>query len=142
MKTEYAVGFMHDDHRIALVRKNRPDWQAGLWNGVGGHIEEYDKSPAHAMAREFWEEAGIRTDADDWNLRMTLEGPYATINVFSTFDERVVSVKTMTDEKVDCFWIEDLFDQIRVVPNLYWIIPAVLQGHKYSPFVVEFHGNA
>lgn len=142
MKTEYSVGFMHDHHRVALVKKNRPDWQAGLHNGIGGHIEEYDESPAHAMAREFWEEAGIKTEPEQWEHCLTLEGEHAVIYVFATHDERVIDVKTMTDEKVSWFWFDEIFNEVRVVSNLRWIIPAIRQRHKYKPFTVEFHGAA
>ena len=39
--TEYVVGFAFDKKRenVALIQKNRPPWQKGKLNGIGGHIE-------------------------------------------------------------------------------------------------------
>jgi hypothetical protein len=36
---EYVCGFMFSpDHQVVLlVKKNRPDWQAGRYNGAGGN---------------------------------------------------------------------------------------------------------
>lgn len=133
---------MHDEQRIALVKKNRPDWQRNCYNGIGGHIEDFDESPAHAMAREFWEEVGIETKPEDWEHFLTLEGSSSKIYVFAMQDERVSQVQTKTDEKVTWLWIEDVFDSVRVVDNLHWIIPMMLQRHKYSPVTVEFPSDA
>ncbi len=62
MTTEqkYVVGFLFDESmsNVALIRKNKPAWQAGLLNGIGGKIED-GEAPAYAMSREFKEEAGL-----------------------------------------------------------------------------------
>ena len=36
--TKYVVGFMFspDKQFVALIRKNRPEWQAGKLNGIAG----------------------------------------------------------------------------------------------------------
>lgn len=62
----YVVGIAVDPDRThgLFVLKNRPTWQAGFFNGVGGKIE-VDESPAEAMVREFFEETKIRTDFTD-----------------------------------------------------------------------------
>jgi 8-oxo-dGTP pyrophosphatase MutT (NUDIX family) len=62
----YVVGFIFNEafDRILLVFKNRPAWQSGLLNGVGGKIEARDKTPLAAMEREFAEETFARTKID------------------------------------------------------------------------------
>jgi 8-oxo-dGTP diphosphatase len=59
MKSDYVVGFVFnvDKSEVALILKNRPAWQAGRLNGIGGHIEE-EELPLDAMHREFREETG------------------------------------------------------------------------------------
>jgi 8-oxo-dGTP pyrophosphatase MutT (NUDIX family) len=57
--TKYVVGFMVHEEQIALIRKNRPKWQEGRLNGIGGHIEE-NEEPYSAMVREFEEETGYK----------------------------------------------------------------------------------
>lgn len=36
---EYTLGFIFDDRwkEVLLIKKNTPLWQAGLYNGIGGH---------------------------------------------------------------------------------------------------------
>jgi 8-oxo-dGTP diphosphatase len=57
----YVVGFCFDynHENVLLIRKNRPDWQVGRFNGLGGKIEK-GESPLAAMGREFVEETGGR----------------------------------------------------------------------------------
>lgn len=57
-QTKYVVGFMfsEDSSKVALIRKNRPEWQKGLLNGIGGHCESSDKNNQDTMIREFEEE--------------------------------------------------------------------------------------
>lgn len=39
--SRYVVGFLFDSEfrQVALIRKQKPQWQAGLLNGIGGKIE-------------------------------------------------------------------------------------------------------
>ena len=59
----YVVGFLFnpDMTEVVLIKKNRPDWQKGLLNGVGGKIES-GEDPITAMIREFKEETGIKLE--------------------------------------------------------------------------------
>jgi len=105
----YVLGFAltPEMDRVALIQKNRPDWQAGKWNGIGGHIED-GESPLEAMHREFQEETGVyiakerwismgEMGSDDWNCRL-----------FYFLGYESVVVNTMTDEKVMVHNIQDL----------------------------------
>jgi hypothetical protein len=57
VKDRYVLGFVfsEDSSRVLLVWKNRPAWQAGKLNGIGGKIEA-GETPLQAMQREFREE--------------------------------------------------------------------------------------
>lgn len=65
----YSIGLAtyqdNADHYIILIQKQKPDWQKGKLNFVGGKIEE-GETPLECVAREFYEETGILTDEDDW----------------------------------------------------------------------------
>ena len=65
---KYTVGFLFDEtfEHVLLIKKNRPAWQAGMLNGIGGKVEEFDLSNWYAQAREFFEETGLRIAADRW----------------------------------------------------------------------------
>lgn len=72
---KYVVGFMFDKSmdEIALIRKNKPEWQAGLLNGLGGKIEA-NESALFAMRREFFEESGMATEVDRWKNFCSMSG--------------------------------------------------------------------
>jgi 8-oxo-dGTP pyrophosphatase MutT (NUDIX family) len=54
---KYVAGFLIKGDSVLLVRKNRPQWQVGLLNGIGGEIDG-EEHPDTAMEREFQEETG------------------------------------------------------------------------------------
>ena len=135
--TKYVVGFMYDDNRVVLVRKNRPEWQAGLLNGVGGKIEE-DESPYEAMTREFGEETGVLYY--HWYHLMTLKSGSTTIYFFccQVFPETIDKVRTMEDEQIVLYPIRHLrYDNDNMVSNLKWILPLALHDEGYNPIIVQ-----
>lgn len=67
MSNRYCCGFLFWRDRVLLVRKTHPQWQDGLWNGVGGKIED-GETPLTAMVREFAEEAHIEVPPAAWRL--------------------------------------------------------------------------
>lgn len=68
----YVAGFVFRDDKVLLVRKNRPHWQAGYLNGIGGEIQHGELS-YNAMLREYKEETG--RELAGWNLFCIEEGP-------------------------------------------------------------------
>lgn len=146
MITEYSVGFLHTEDTVVLIRKNRPQWQAGLLNGVGGHIEE-GEDPHSCQVREFREETGV--SIGPWEHFLTLEGTSARVFCFAIYDEEgqwVDKVDTVTDEDIEVWHVDDLnglMGHSITVPNLEWIVPLMLQRDKYrKPITIEFHGDA
>ena len=69
---------------VALIRKNRPAWQKGKLNGIGGHIEQTDKTPYDAMVREFEEETGFSEYTCFWYEFASLEGESYKVYFFYT----------------------------------------------------------
>lgn len=94
----YVLGFAFDDlGRVALIQKKRPDWQAGKFNGVGGHIENRETA-YEAMVREFREETGV--EVRDWVQVGTMIGKDWHVSVFTCTSPKVRDVRTVTDEEV------------------------------------------
>ncbi len=119
---EYVAGLLYSDDglRVTLVLKNRPDWQAGLYNAVGGKIE-FGETPYDAMKREFIEEAGVDID---WEFRFLLDGPDYKVHFFTCHNtEAMQYLRTMTDEPIEVVEAYDLPENI--IPNLWWIIPMM-----------------
>jgi 8-oxo-dGTP diphosphatase len=127
--TRYVAGllFTPDEsiqlrNRVALIRKKRPEWQAGKLNGIGGHIEE-GEAPSQAMRREFKEEAGAETE---WRHFCTMATATWEVYWFVAFDN--VAIQSLTDEPVEWYDVDDLNtrDEFDTIPNLKWLIPLAL----------------
>lgn len=134
MKKIYVAGFLFSKNgeSVALVEKQKPDWQKGKLNGIGGKVEE-GETPAQAMQREFKEEAGL--DIADWTPFCVLTGNDAAyvdkgtefeVHFFSAFDDEVYNVKTIETEVVSYYSV-DYMSPLNLIPNLKWLIPLALE---------------
>lgn len=120
-----------------LIKKNRPKWQAGRLNGVGGHIEA-GEAPIVAMVREYQEETGVESTAKDWLCFACLRGPEFKLYFFSAFNDALLEVKTTTDEKVAVYpsCLSEIHPSSYVdyhnilIPNLNWLIPLALDSRR------------
>lgn len=127
-----VTGFMFspDLKNVAVIQKNRPAWQAGKFNGVGGKVES-NEIPIDAMVREFWEETGVATSTLDWQLRIIMrrgDGPKAfCLNIYSCVSPQVFDVATVTDEKVEIMPVAELLNH-PVIPNMRWVLPLVMDN--------------
>lgn len=124
----YVVGFLFDEagKTVVLIRKNRPQWQAGLLNGVGGKVEGHTETPCQAMTREFKEETGQTVTS--WDLVAKLRGNSFLVYVYKAFDnEAVYNVASMTDEVVDKYDVAGLSHR-DCVANVKWLVPFCLQS--------------
>lgn len=126
----YVAGFYFSSRpagwKVALIRKKRPEWQAGKLNAIGGKVED-DESIYDAMVREFREEAGKMVV--DWELFCSLTGVGYVVHFFraaGSFKE----VRSMEDEKVEFHWAWNVLasDDYDIIENLNWLIPAALEG--------------
>ena len=143
-RKEYVIGFAFDSEnqglphhypfdRVALVMKNRPDWQKGLLNGIGGKIEP-GETPLAAMKREFEEEAGVADVA--WEKFLELNGETYKIYCYrAVIDLRLV--KTMTDEEILCIGLPSSPMLIGCVRNLWWLIPMAADFTMQQAVVFE-----
>lgn len=137
MITNYVVGFAFDQYgAVALINKNKPAWQKGKWNGVGGHIEPTDPSTRYAIAREFHEETAMYTQPEQWrHVGRSIESD-AVVQIF-TARVPLLHVHTNTAETVRVFPEYDQLmlggDQFPCIPNL----PVYLEMCKLG---VDRHG--
>jgi 8-oxo-dGTP diphosphatase len=120
----YALGFCFttDKKHVALIHKEKPLWQAGYVNGIGGKIEE-NESPIDCMQREFREETGV--DINNWRFFCVVSGEWGEIHIFKAFNNKVWSATTQEEEKVEIMEIDKLPYNM-MIQNLRWIIPLAL----------------
>jgi len=135
---EYVAGFAFCYHetRVVLVLKKVPAWQAGLYNGVGGKIEE-GESPADAMRREAIEEMGLDTK---WTHFARLSGDGFAVWFYRTeitvaqglalYDINDVS-EAIRHQEIHAV----VFGGVATIPNLRWLVPMAHSSNSHDwPF--------
>lgn len=124
-RTDYVAGFLFsiDWETVLLIEKNKPDWQRGRLNGVGGKIEP-GESPIAAMSREFEEEAGISPaiwcrfcslTGEDWRVHFFVANGYPHL------------ARQMTGERLHVVETKRLLEY-PILPNLKWLVPMAEEG--------------
>jgi 8-oxo-dGTP diphosphatase len=121
--TGYVAGFMFhkNENVVALIKKNRPAWQAGKYNAIGGHIEP-GEVPIEAMIREFKEETDINTTPGDWTPVCVLEGEGFVVHFYAS-QKGFTGGRSVTDELVYAIELTEI-NENNAIPNLMWLIPA------------------
>jgi 8-oxo-dGTP diphosphatase len=133
---EYVVGIVLDEFDyVLLLRKNRPDWQSGWLNGIGGHIEE-GESPYEAMVRECKEECGL--ELHNWlQLGLVTDNNTYKVHYFSAQTSRMSGAKSMTDEKVEIYHLSHLKYPELVPPTDLFIRAAINPLYKSIELVAR-----
>lgn len=130
---QYVCGFCFDDilDYVVLIEKQKPEWQKGRVNGVGGKVEPFEPV-YHAMEREFREETGVLVPVGKWTRFCILHvpgEPGAVINFFYAVTNYITvhTAQTMTDEPVLVRKSTAFYDNY--LPNLQWLIPMAKSHH-------------
>lgn len=151
----YVVGFAFNkkaDH-VVLVHKNRPEWQKGFINGVGGKVElDIDPTYADAMAREFREETGLYTVGPEWDHFATMHfgadklGGEAMVFCFRLFTDSIFECKTQETEKIEVFELPgcDTFKGfktlagLKLIPHVSTLLPMARdKGFNFGDFKMQ-----
>ena len=136
MTNIYVAGFYFHRTKVLLVKKTRPNWQAGLMNAIGGRVEN-GENPAQAMYREFWEETKIKEQ--NWQLFCCERGPDYIVYFFRCelapeFDRPVNLSKNDVGEEL--IWESADYSEwnyIRpMVGNLRWLLPLACDWRKFE----------
>lgn len=120
---EFSLGFIFNatGDRVLLVHKQKPEWQAGKINGIGGKLEE-GETPEECIARETFEEARLTIPSQAWIFLGLKSETSATIHIFMTIYEGDTSDAQKGDyEEVEWFPTDNLPENC--IPNLWWMIP-------------------
>ena len=121
--TKYVCGFMFNEDlsQVALIVKNKPEWQKGVLNGIGGKIE-IGESGLDAMIREFKEETGLHYE--DWRPLLSLrEDDWQVLFFFAKCPhQHFADIDTTTDEEVLKANM-DYLPSLATIDNLQWLVP-------------------
>lgn len=120
----------YDD--VLLVHKNKPDWQKGKLNLVGGKVEEGEDAIACAL-RELKEEAGL----EPWDFQKNLycghiQGTDCIVHCVrldvDPVGSRWLLPREEETEKVEWFTFKEAWADSRLMPNLRIIVPLMHLG--------------
>jgi 8-oxo-dGTP diphosphatase len=126
----YVLGLIFNQRqdKILLIKKKRPDWMKGRWNGIGGKIDN-NENPTVAMQRETTEETDLFYS---WEHFLTFVCPGGTVFVFRAFSHYqggVIEFTQKEDETLKTFSLSCL--PIHIMSNLKWIIPVALSNIEF-----------
>ena len=140
-----ALPFNLRGSHVLLQRKARPEWQAGLLNGVGGHVEA-GETPPEALVREVREETGHVCAAGAWDPFLDLcgEGFVVTVARGRFPDGHLVAMREFskgTDEPCELVAVEatrtDPAVKGDLVDNLLWMVLLALDQRVARVEVIE-----
>lgn len=121
----YVVGFAFtkDLKRVLLINKNKPEWQKGFLNGVGGKIKS-NETPLKAMQRETMEEVGLDLDWQEKGCMLGTNNDDEPFEcwIFYAYDDKVTKYQQLKDEMPHLFCIESV-KNFKVVANVNFLIP-------------------
>jgi 8-oxo-dGTP diphosphatase len=135
-----VAAFALCNEEVLLVRKEKPKWQSGLLNGVGGKAEVHE-TPLDAMCREFLEETNIEVSADRWNHFASEFGRGYVVHFFrcrlSTLVRDVTPTQNDAGEKL--YWYNArMLDRQSIIGNLQWLIPLAVDPRGFNrPVIVD-----
>ncbi|MBI4120506.1 MAG: NUDIX domain-containing protein [Parcubacteria group bacterium] len=120
---KHTLGFIFDPSlsKILLVQKQRPEWQKGKCNGIGGKIELGERS-LDCIVRETHEETGLKINAEEWVYVGEIKSKEWNVDIYTTIYKGETSdATTITDEQIGWFETNNL--PLNVIGNLKWLIP-------------------
>ena len=103
-----VVGIITDNEEILLLKKNNPDWQKGLYNGIGGKVE-LNTTPLETIIKKCQEELGL--NISNW-IELDSEISSSGIEIvyfLTTLNEgEIKKLQSQTDERAELFSINNL----------------------------------
>ena len=103
-----VVGIITDNEEILLLKKNNPDWQKGLYNGIGGKVE-LNTTPLETIIKKCQEELGV--NISNW-IELDSEISSSGIEIvyfLATLNEgEIKKLQSQTDERAELFSINNL----------------------------------
>ena len=131
---KYTIGllFNNDLSKILLVHKEKPEWQKGKINAVGGKFEN-GETGLDCIVREVREETSLNTDAHMWSHIGTLYQDFGDMEVFGCIYKGEESDAQKNDhEDIEWFSVDNI--PTNIMENLRWIIPLTLDKIKNDSF--------
>lgn len=130
----YCCGFIFsmDYEKLLLIKKNKPVWQNGKLNGIGGK-QESGETTHDSMVRECKEECDLTINK--WDFLASIRNYQADyiVDFFISCYPDLDDVKQLTKEKLVVINPNKLPKNL--IPNLNWLIPFALDKNITKPII-------
>ena len=142
----YVVAFLFtlDFKKVWLIRKEKPDWQKGCLNGIGGKVDKGEHF-INAAHRELKEESGVHfKNYSDLNCVGHMEGVNNDQNDFKVYVFTGVTseiLKTQEKEQIILIDVDKIknFKHIENVPMLIETCMYYLRGSSnFSKLIMKY----
>ncbi|KKW28045.1 MAG: hypothetical protein UY70_C0004G0029 [Candidatus Kaiserbacteria bacterium GW2011_GWB1_52_6] len=119
----YTLGFIFDPtmERIVLMEKQRPVWQRGKLNGVGGKLEKGETGVA-CMVRETREECGINSEESAWTHIAVMTGGDWRVDVFGHIAKKAQPIVCAREDEGKVDWYEIAAIPENALSNVPWLV--------------------
>lgn len=126
----YVLAFLFtpDRDKVWLIRKQKPSWQVGCLNGIGGKLLDPDEPPIDAIVRELKEETDLTILPEDLYEVGVIKSDYHDQNGFfiSVYaGTTTAELRTMEIEEVGLYDLNALPSE-KTIPNLKVLVEACL----------------
>lgn len=124
MKRKTTLAFLFDPAhtQVLLIKKNRPPWQAGRYNGLGGKLEKGDTDATDAVLREIKEETGQQLTESDLRQVGTMASSDWHVEIFTSTIDQSASLPTIIPEgALEWHPVDSI--PATAIDNLQWLIP-------------------
>jgi 8-oxo-dGTP diphosphatase len=138
---KYIVGFVFDSKMeyVLLMHKNRPEWQNGFINGLGGKVEK-GETFLSATVREIKEESGLETEEDKWVHAGVIGSDSFSVEILGyVYEGQMSDAQSLEDEPIEWFPLNKL--PPNVLDNLPWLIHITIdkiKNQKFETFDVRY----
>lgn len=103
-----VVGIITDNEEILLLKKNNPDWQKGLYNGIGGKVE-LNTTPLETIIKKCQEELGVNIlNWIELDSEITSSGIEIVYFLTTLNEGEIKKLQSQTDERAELFSINNL----------------------------------
>lgn len=137
---QFALGFLFAPDQtgvrsVVLTMKQRPAWQAGFLNGIGGQVKE-DESPEDAMKRTFSEATGAGTWWQKWERFAIIQNEGRVVSCFRMNRDRLPTFHQRGDETVTAWKVRSVIEgKFPTLPDIAWLIPLAEAGQGLGAVV-------
>jgi 8-oxo-dGTP diphosphatase len=127
----------HGDKMLMIHRNSKPgDDHLGKWNGLGGKLEK-NESPRECAVREFLEESGCQTVADQWIWAGQLHFPDFKSHKSEDWSVTVFTCN-LTDEQIQNIHPKTEEGTLEWIPSSEVITLNLWEGDRhFIPWVIE-----